>query len=285
MKPVPPPWFPAPTMADLRDQLTREVPLGTGWPALDSMLGGLRRGEIYAVEGPPSSRRRVLARLAAWAGGDGHRVVWVGNTQAAPRMKLQVLAAGVGCTAAELEETTDLDDLLDEAIRRIHVVTVGAGSDPEHWLQDFLSTGAPFDVLIVDDFTRGDEAWVKALGGAVDVFWSEPWGAVLRLAARRRAVIVLAGTSMPRAEMAAHVQLGRYRSDTRCLGVAVDSPELQATTKMPLGVGAEAEVGGEPVDTQQRPPAAPSQCRNVWEELCERRLLSFAAALGATPVE
>jgi len=270
MKPEPPPWFPAPTMADLRDQLSLEELIGTGWPTLDEILGGLRRRQVYAVEGPQGSRRRVLARLAAWAGGAGHRVVWVGNTQTAPGMKLQVMAAGVGCSPAELATTTDLDDLLDEAIRRIHVVTVGADCGPESWLRDLVTSGVPFDVLIVDDFTRGDDAWVKALGGAVDVFWSEPWGAVLRLAARRHAVIVLAGRSMPRADVAAHVQLGGYRSGTRSLGVAVDAPEVQATARMPVDPG---------------PPAASGRPLNVWEELAERRLLSFAAALGATPVE
>ena len=62
-----------PSIAGLRAKVMKAQPrIGSGWSVIDTVTKGIPIGRSTAVHGPQQLRLQVLARMAAWAAGEGY---------------------------------------------------------------------------------------------------------------------------------------------------------------------------------------------------------------------
>ncbi|WP_256840800.1 hypothetical protein [Ornithinimicrobium cryptoxanthini] len=156
---------PVPSISELRAWFTRSRPrIGTGWPALDVVTEGIPIAQTTAVHGPQRLRLQILARMAAWAAGEGFSVVIASRAVTTEELWLAVGAGGLGLPPRALLETRAHDTWIDDRLRVLDLRVLGGSRAPEK-LDKALADRVP-SLLIVDDYLGNEYHWAEALGAA-----------------------------------------------------------------------------------------------------------------------
>ena len=139
-------------MAEVRGRLLgTESRIGTGWPAVDAVTGGLPPARTTLVRGPSSLRLQVLARTAAWAAGEGYPTLIATRTETQDELWMAVGAGGLGLPPQALLTTTAHDAWIDARLRVLDLRAAAA-------LRDRIPS-----VLIIDDYQMHEDYWDRAL--------------------------------------------------------------------------------------------------------------------------
>ncbi|QDO88170.1 hypothetical protein FNH13_07290 [Ornithinimicrobium ciconiae] len=153
---------PVPSIAELREKLTADQPrIGTGWPVIDAVTDGIPVGRTTAVRGPQHLRLQVLARMAAWAAGDGHATMIASRAVTTEELWLAVGAGGLGLPPRALLEGHEHDAWIDDRLRVLDLRVFG-GHDAHEEVATELLRKAP-RVLIIDDYPNSEHQWDEAL--------------------------------------------------------------------------------------------------------------------------
>lgn len=151
-----------PPISSLREHLGASRPrIGTGWPVLDEMTGGIQVGETTVVRGPRGLRLQVLSRLAAWAAGEGYPTVIASRSWTTEELWLAVAAGGLGLPPGALQHNTAHDDWLDARLRVLDLRVLGGHDAPERTMAE-LGRRAP-TLLVIDDYGASQAFWDQHL--------------------------------------------------------------------------------------------------------------------------
>lgn len=151
-----------PSIAELRAKLTQAQPrIGSGWPVIDTITKGLPIGRTTAVRGPQQLRLQVLARMAAWAAGDGYPTMIASRAVTTEELWLAVGAGALGLPPRALLDGHEHDAWIDDRLRVLDLRVFGDHDAPERVGAELLR--AKPRVLIVDDYPASDEYWDAAL--------------------------------------------------------------------------------------------------------------------------
>lgn len=264
-----------PSIGELRDRVLGTGPrIGTGWPHLDAISGGVPAARTTVVRGPSELRLQVLARMAAWAAGEGYPTVIASRARTSDELWLAVGAGGLGLPPDALLASSAHDAWVDDRLRVLDLRVHGGDDAPEVTARDLVAR--PPALLVVDEFAVWDDDWVSALDprfGRVDLQqWPRSTGCTLVLGLDgmhdfsehlSRGVFTL---RLEPEDQGTRVRLGAYGYRTR------------ATRTVLLRDGfLEAPAPG--AHLLRRPGTA-----NTWEDRSEREISSFADALGGEPV-
>ncbi|MCK0112490.1 hypothetical protein MWU75_10105 [Ornithinimicrobium sp. F0845] len=151
-----------PSIAELRKKLTADQPrIGSGWPVVDEVTKGIPIGRTTAVRGPQHLRLQVLARMAAWAAGDGYPTLIASRAVTREEMWLAVGAGGLGLPPRALLDSHAHDAWIDDRLRVLDLQVFG-GHDAHEDVAVELLRRAP-RVVIVDDYSNSEHYWNEAL--------------------------------------------------------------------------------------------------------------------------
>ncbi|MCK0112511.1 hypothetical protein MWU75_10210 [Ornithinimicrobium sp. F0845] len=153
---------PVPSVSEVRRRLLDQGPrIGTGWPVLDEVTGGLPLSRSTIVRGPQDVRLQLLARLAAWTAGEGLPTLIASRSVTAEELWLAVAGGGLGLPPRALLETTTHDAWLDARLRVLDLRVIGGAMAPME-THRAVHERVP-RVLIIDDYVQSDEEWDQAL--------------------------------------------------------------------------------------------------------------------------
>lgn len=264
-----------PSIGELRERTLGTGPrMGTGWPHLDAVSGGIPVARTTVVRGPSELRLQVLARTAAWAAGEGYPTVIASRARTTDELWLAVGAGGLGLPPHALLETSAHDAWVDDRLRVLDVRVIGGDDAPE--LTSRALAARPPALLVVDEFATWDEDWVTALDprfGRADLQqWPRSTGCTLVLGLDgmhdfsehlSRGILTL---RLEPEDQGSRVRVGAYGPRTR----------EQRTVLLRDGF-LEAPAPG--AHLLRRPGAT-----NTWEDRSEQEITSFADALGGEPL-
>lgn len=153
-----------PSIGALRSRLAADgARLGTGWPVIDDVTGGLPIARPAVVRGPADLRLQVLARAAAWAAGEGYPTMLASRTHTTDELWLAVAAGGLGLPPAALLSSQAHDAWIDARLRVLDLRVHGGADAPERAVAA-VAARTPA-LLVIDDFATWDQAWIDALEG------------------------------------------------------------------------------------------------------------------------
>ncbi|AXH95414.1 hypothetical protein [Ornithinimicrobium avium] len=264
-----------PSISELRERMLGLVPrIGTGWPSLDAISGGIPSSRSTVVRGPSELRLQVLARMAAWAAGEGYPTVICSRARTTDELWLAVGAGGLGLPPDALLSTSTHDAWVDDRLRVLDLRVLGGNAAPE-------ATGRAITermpaLLIVDEFATWDEDWVTALDprfGRLDLQqWPRSSGCAL----------VLGMDGMH--DFSEHLSRGVFT-----LRLEPDDDR----TRVRLGAYGHHSRDHRTVLLRDGFLEAPApgarylrrgNVANTWEDRSEQEISSFAEALGGEPV-
>lgn len=152
-------------MAQARERLQDIVQrIGTGWPVVDEVSGGLPMARTTLVRGPGLLRRQLLSRTAAWAAGEGYPTLIASRTMTTEELWLAIGAAGLGLPPEALLTISAHDAWIDDRMRVLDLRVHGGPDAPAHVARD-LEQRVP-SLLIIDDYGTWEEDWPPALDPA-----------------------------------------------------------------------------------------------------------------------
>lgn len=265
-----------PSIGEIRASLTcRGERLGTGWPVVDDVSGGLPAVGTTVVRGPSELRLQVLARTAVWAAGEGYPVLLGSRSRTTDELRLAVAAGGLGLPPRALLDTTAHDDWLDDRLRVLDLRVHGGPDAHERAGRDVHQR--PPALLVVDDYLTWERDWDAAL----DIFEGR---LDLQLFPRRMGISVVLGvTSMD------------YFSDwldRTALTVRLDPSGDASRVTVYAYEGLHRGQRTVPLRDGFLPPPHPGRIRlsrprvtNVWTERSEAEIEAFADTLGARTTE
>lgn len=276
---------PVPSIAELRERVLRSRQrIGTGWPVLDGLTGGIMVGRTTVVSAPDELRHQVLGRMAAWAAGESYRTLIASTGRSTEDLLLSVAAGGLGLPARVLLATTSHDAWLDARMRVLDLVAV-AGPDAPARVADVMTSRRPAVMAMVDGYYsgEGENLWDRAL--RVEPTIRDSWGAPagrfdpVLYPQRRRCALVLATPDDGHAEVlvphaARYVRLQPRDSGSR-VEITVRTDRIVRTKIVVLDHG-----------LLPRPTTDARQVRrrgavNIWEERLPGEVNRFADLLGA----
>ncbi|MGC5584990.1 hypothetical protein [Ornithinimicrobium sp. W1665] len=271
---------PVPSLAQLRAAVRRgRVHIGTGWPLLDLLGGGLVVGTTTVVAAPAQLRAQVLGRIAAWAAGESWRTVLASTLRSREELLLDVAAGGLGLSAAALMES-DLHDAWLDARMRVLDLSVHGGATAAADFAETMESRRP-TVAVVDGYDLDDDPWDEVLHTRASrvVMWPPPSiePAVYPLRHRCALVVGLESTSMRPTHVADAASFITFvpRDEFSRVDVAVTTDGRRQTRTVLLR------------DRLLPPPrSVPAQLRrrgvvNIWEERLPQEIDRFAGILGA----
>lgn len=273
---------PVPSIAELRARVRRSFPrIGTGWPVLDGLTGGVAIGRTTVVSAPDGLRQQVLGRMAAWAAGESYRTVLASTVSSTDELLLAVAAGGLGLPARALLATTSHDAWLDARMRVLDLVTL-AGPEAPGRFAEVMTSARPAVMAIVDGFSGESESlWDRAL--RIDPPTPDPWShssfdAVL-YPLQRRCALVLATPDDGHADFSVPTAARYVRLQPR------DAQSRVEITVRTGGVNRSRIVLLRDGLLPQPTPTAEQVRRrgvvNIWEERLPAEITRFADLLGA----
>lgn len=153
---------PVPSLSEVRHRLLETGPrVGTGWPVLDEVTGGLPLNRTTLVRGPQDLRLQLLARVAAWTAGEGLPTLIASRSVTTEELWLAVAGGGLGLPPRALLEDRTHDAWLDARLRVLDLRVI-AGHDAEDKTAAALRVRPP-RVLIIDDYLQSEHIWDDAL--------------------------------------------------------------------------------------------------------------------------
>lgn len=271
---------PVPSLAQLRAAVRRgRVRIGTGWPLLDLLGGGLVVGTTTVVSAPEQLRSQVLGRIAAWAAGESWRTVLASTLRSREELLLDVAAGGLGLSAAALMES-DLHDAWLDARMRVLDLSVHGGATAAVDFAGTMENRRP-TLAVVDGYDLDAEPWDEVLHTRASqvVMWPPPTIEAAVYPLRHRCALVVGlesvmmrSTHVPHA--ATYVTLVP-RDESSRVEIAVTTDGRRQTRTVLLR------------DRLLPPPkSVPAQLRrrgvvNIWEERLPQEIDRFAGILGA----
>lgn len=264
-----------PSVEELRARTLAVGPrLGTGWPHLDAISGGIPVARTTLLRGPSEMRLQVLARMAAWAAGEGYPTLITSRARTADELWLAVAAGGLGLPPEGLLRTSTHDAWIDDRLRVLDLRVVGGDDAPDLTGREVSSR--PPALLVIDEFATWDDAWVAALDLSfrrLDLQqWPRSTGCTLVLGMDgmhdfsehlSRGVLTL---RLAPDDDGSRVRLSAYGHQVRDhRTVLLRDGFLEAP---PPGAHYLRRAGA----------------TNIWEDRSEREISSFAEALGSEPV-
>lgn len=261
-----------PSIAELRERLTAQQPrIGSGWPVIDAVTGGIPVGRTTAVRGPQSVRLQVLARMAAWAAGDGYPTIIASRAVTTEELWLAVGAGGLGLPPRALLDGRSHDAWINDRLRVLDVRAFGGYDAHEQVGAELLRRSAR--VMIIDDYSDSEHYWDEALD-PIDKRLD------LNIVPRRLGcALVLGGASMEtfsdwldRAALTVRIVPDNDGTRTRVTGYE----GLSKTSRTVLLRDGYLEPPRLDHTLLRRPEGT-----NLWEERSPQSISSFALALGA----
>lgn len=266
---------PRPSIGELRDRtLAREARIGTGWPVLDALTDGIPMARATMVRGPSEVRLQVLARLAAWAAGEGYPTVLASRLRTTDELWLAVGAGGLGLPPTALLETHRHDAWVDARLRVLDLRVLG-GPDAPDQVDAALRERRP-SLLVVDDFADPGAGWSGAFDVRAGAFDPQEWPRTHGCAL----VLGVPGMEDFSDWVARGVLTVRLVPDTDLSRITVGAyAGLRKRQRVVLLRDGFLEPPSPGAPLLRRPGVA-----NVWLDRSEDEILSFASALGGQVV-
>lgn len=270
-----PPEEARPSLVELRRRVLDEGPrIGTGWPVLDALSGGLGAARTTLVRAPAELRLQVVSRTVAWAAGEGYPVMIASRSRTTPELWLAVAAGALGLPPTALLGTTAHDDWVDARLRVLDVRVHGGDDAPQETAASLAVR--PASLLVLDDYESWTGDWATALDPRFERLDLEQWPRSTGCA------LVLGMTDM--SGFSEMVQLGvrTLRLAPSDDGTRVQLSSHSSTRKDKRTVllrDGFLEPPAPGAAYVRRPDAA-----NLWEDRSELDISAFAAALGSEPV-
>lgn len=260
-----------PGVARLRDEVrSARAQISTGWPVLDRLTGGIPLARGTVVRGPSQLRLQVLARMAAWAAGDGWPVLIASRTLTESELRLAVAAGGLGLPAAALLDDDRYDHWLDARLRVLDLRVIG-GRDAHLRAGEEVAARTPA-LLIVDDYLMSEVAWQMLL---------DPRDQELDLLAwprHHRCALVLGDPGMDR---------WSWTLDRADLNIRLVPREREPQVRISAYRGPQGQSAEVPLRHGYLDAPIPSSAlvrragvTNLWQDSPEQDVEGFAGALG-----
>lgn len=269
---------PRPSIGELRSRtLRREPRIGTGWPVLDALTDGIPMARATMVRGPSEVRLQVLARLAAWAAGEGYPTVLASRRRTRDELWLAVGAGGLGLPPGALLETQTHDAWVDARLRVLDLRVLGGPDAPEQ-LDAALGVRMP-SLLVVDDFPDPGADWPTTLGHRAGPLDGTGGFDPMEWPRTRGCALVLGAAGMD--EFSDWVERG-----VLTLRLVPDPDHSRITISAHAGLRKGSRVVLLRDGFLEPPPPGARLVRrpgvaNVWQDRSEAEIRSFATALGS----
>lgn len=266
-----------PTVEQLRQGhlLGGQLRIGTGWPVIDELTRGLPVRRTTVVRGPADQRLQVLARMAAWAAGEGHPTVLASSSVSTRDLWLAIGAGGLGLPPRALLTTDAHDAWVDDRLRVLDVRVFGGGDAPDDTAEALRAR--PATVVIVDDYKEWESQWDRALDPRFERLHVRQWPSETGCA------LVLGVTSME--DFSDWIFDGVFTvrlapsNDGRSITISLYDGALSDRRTMPLQDGFLPPPP--PGATLVRRPGV----QNLWNDRSEEEISRFATALGGEVVQ
>jgi len=271
-------FSPVPSVSDVRQRLLNRGPrIGTGWPVLDEVTGGLPLSRSTLIRGPQDVRLQLLSRVAAWTAGEGLPTLIASRSVTEEELWLAVAGGGLGLPPQALLETSTHDAWLDARLRVLDLRVIGGAMAPMQ-THRALHERVP-RVLIIDDYVQSDDEWDQALSERTG-----ERGIDLQVAPRTLGCALILGMGsmdyfsdlMDRASVT--VRLVPDDDYTRIRVSAYEGLSKEHRKVLLRDGFLEAPLAGRPLI--RRPGVT-----NIWLDRADEDIASFAGALGAEVTE
>lgn len=259
-----------PSIGELREGVARAQRIvGTGWPVLDELSGGIPLSTTTAVRAPHPLRLQVLARIAAWTAGEGYPTILASHSATSEELWLAAGAGGLGLPPRALLSTRAHDAWVDDRLRVIDLRVFGGADAAPDTAESF--TARPASVLILDDYLGWRMQWDEALDPRFESLHFRQWPRTHGCAL----VVGLPGME----DFSDWVSRG-----ARTLRISPDTTMVAAVS---FNDGGPSQLRRVPlVDGFLQPPPpgadliATPGVTNIWQDASSREISDFATTLG-----